>query len=615
MISHDELSKLLQDLTDTDPSLRRTAAEALSEADERAVYPLIRALRDENPGVQDAVMRSIIAIGGEVTAYMALPLLREGPFLRNTARIILRQIGQPSVPLLRPLLADKDDDVRTFAVDLISDIGWCDYPSEIARLLETDPNQNVRASAARAIGILGYREALPALVASLRNNEWVCFSALESLALLKDESSIEPVLSLLSDPSETVRYAAIETLGKIGSTRSNAALLSRLPLASDIEKTPIIRSLVQIGITPSMAEVGDLLIEMYTNGEWEDRLVALAGLADLKDNRAIPVILEVAGSLDPSDPESEERLIAIKRALENFGCMPALTTIIADPAVKWRAKVIAIEVIGDLRCPGAVPHLISIMDSDLREVRRASVLALAEIRDESALQALRKLIEDRDGHVRHAAISVLGKIGDKTSFTPLLRHLDVENYQDVLEENVKALLLIGPTELFPRLPALTPVIRKMAAQYTTHIDTLLALSRDQEHSVRLAALSSLGRHPDERGAQRLSEALLDHDPEVRKTAVMSLGNMNRGTGDFKIALKDGDMWVRLYAVRALGDSGKPDAAMAVIPLLHDKETPVVLATIDALIQLGGTTAPELSSLQNHPDAAVRERVAQVMERI
>jgi len=99
MMPNEELSTIIHNLVDPDPSIRRIAAEALSEADERAIYPLIRLLRDDNAGVQDAAMRSLVAIGGEVTAYMALPLLREGPFIRNTARVILRQIGHPSVML------------------------------------------------------------------------------------------------------------------------------------------------------------------------------------------------------------------------------------------------------------------------------------------------------------------------------------------------------------------------------------------------------------------------------------------------------------------------------------------------------------------------------------
>jgi len=615
MIPDEELSQFLQKLADVDPGERRTAAEALSEADERAIYPLIRLLRDDNPGVQDAAMRSIISIGGEVTAYMALPLLRENPFLRNTARIILRQIGQPSVPLLRPLLADKDDDVRTFAVDLITDIGTCDYPAEIARLLETDQNQNVRASAARAIGVLEYREGVPALLVALKDNEWVCFSALEALALLKDESSIDPVLALLENPSETLRYAAIETLGKIGSSRSSSALISRISRSSDIEKTAIVKSLVQIGITPSMAQVGDLLIEMYTNGEWEERLIALTGLADLKDKRAVPVILEIAGSLDPSDPESEERLHAVREALMRFGCTTALIDVIKDPAMKFRSQVVALEVIGELQCAEAVPALISIMDGDLREVRRASILALARIRGDKALQKLRACIEDRDGHVRNAAISALGQIGDKTSFPLIMDHIPRENYQDVLEVTIRALLMIDPPMLFSKRDALSPAIREIIARYAGSADMLLALSEDREPSVRLAALSGLGRFPDERTRARLQKAVRDADPEARKLAINALGSMNCCLEDIKTALKDSDLWVRLSAVRALGDSGAQDAAKSIIPLLYDKEVPVVMATIDALLQLGSGEAVTLGALQNHHDPAVRERVAQILERV
>jgi HEAT repeat protein len=79
-------------------------------------------------------------------------------------------------------------------------------------------------------------------VAALKDNEWVCFSALESLTLLRDDSSIEPVMALIDAPSETLHYAAIETLGKIRSTRLSPALIKRIPKANDIEKAAIIKS-------------------------------------------------------------------------------------------------------------------------------------------------------------------------------------------------------------------------------------------------------------------------------------------------------------------------------------------------------------------------------------
>ena len=89
----DTLEVNLKNLLDDDPTVRRWAAEALADCDVGAIYPLIKALKDPNTGVQDAARRSLIAIGGELTAYMTIPLLREDAYLRNTSRIIIKQIG------------------------------------------------------------------------------------------------------------------------------------------------------------------------------------------------------------------------------------------------------------------------------------------------------------------------------------------------------------------------------------------------------------------------------------------------------------------------------------------------------------------------------------------
>ena len=150
-----KLDRLVMELTHTKADKRRQAAEGLSEADQRAIYPLIRALRDPDAGVQDAAMRSLTGIGGEITAYMVMPLLREDSYLRNTAMIIIKEIGPASVPLLYPLMKDKDDDIRKFSIDLLTEIQFDVDPDFILPLLK-DPIAIVRASAAMAMGLLNY---------------------------------------------------------------------------------------------------------------------------------------------------------------------------------------------------------------------------------------------------------------------------------------------------------------------------------------------------------------------------------------------------------------------------------------------------------------------------
>jgi HEAT repeat protein len=403
MIETEQLNQLLSELVHPDAKQRRSAADALSVGDERAIYPLIKALREENPGVQDAAMRSLIAIGGEVTAYMVLPLLREGPLLRNTTLVVLKEIGPPTVPLLRLLFTDKDDDIRKFAVDLIGDIKTCDYPAEVVKLMQIDPNVNVRASAAKTLAILNYREAIPALIAALRDEEWVCFSALDALSQFGDESTLLPVKVLLSSPSPALRYAAIEALGKYNAPQAGAILHEYLPKADEMEKYAVVKSLVHTGLSPSMHGVTDALMDMLKKGDWDDRLIAIRGLVDMGDKRAIPVIIDTAGLLDPSDPRDEERLVAAKQALMEFLSPNDFIEALHNPSIKFRGMVIAIDILKELGCTEAVPHIVPLLKAVSTHVVLAAMDAVSQLAEKDAPQILTMLKEHSDETIRDRA--------------------------------------------------------------------------------------------------------------------------------------------------------------------------------------------------------------------
>ena len=609
-----KLSKLIGDLSHPDPNKKHLAAEALSEGDERAIYPLIKAMKDDNPGVQDAAMRSLICIGGEVTAYMVIPLLRDEPLLRNTAMIILKAIGKPAVPLLKPLLKDKDYDIRKFAIDLISEIKECDYAEELVTLLAEDPNPNVRAAAAKAISILDYREAIPRLIEALKDEEWVCFSVLEALAAMNDETSVDPIISLLERSDESIRYAAIETLGSMGSSASSKALLTLLERADAFEKAGIIKSLVRIGITPSTADVPDVLLDMLQNGDWNDQMIALKGLCDLGEERAISLIIDLAGSLEPSEPEDEEKLIFIKDILKNMECNDALIGTLHDPNIRYKGRKIAVEALGDLRCRKAVPQIIKLLENDFRDVRRAAAEALVEMSDTGEENTLIDAIDDEDGHVRKQALAALGKIGDKSSFRTILNLLPREHFQDVSEEFVKTLLALDAREMFSHLDEFNDTVKEAVSKYAVDADALLYLSRHSNPRIRSAAIVSLGRLQDEGTCQRISEALHDEEAEVRKAALIAMGEMNCCHDDIKTALDDTDMWVRVYAVKTLSHSLKQDTINSLKHMLGDKDIPVVLSTIDSIAQLGREDMLNLlTPLLEHSDDMVREKAREVIE--
>lgn len=471
MIQTRKLSNLIGDLSHPDISKRRSAAEALSSGDERALYPLLKALTDENAGVQDAAMRSLISIGGEVVAYMVIPLLREESLLRNTAIIILRDIGQSSVPLLKSLLKDKDPDVRKFAIDIICDIRHCEYPEEISILLREDPNPNVRASAARALGMLGYRAGIPFLIEALRDEEWVVFSVLEALAMFRDDSSVPIIEGFLAGNNDTLRMAAIDALGSFGTTGAVSCLTGRLSKADGFEKIMVIKSLISGGVSlfalpaKEKEEIAVILRDMLENGDTEEKIAAVRGLADLQDTFAYEAIVDFAGSFDPSNPENDEFIFAIKDAIRSFGCTDAFISIISNASIKYRGKVIAIETVGELNCNKAVPSLVALLEKDIRDVRRATINALGNIGDEDAMMRLIDAVDDYDSHVRKSAINALGKIGDKVSFHPIMEIMKSEKYYDVIEECVKALVAIDSEEFFRQTADLDNRLKGIIERY------------------------------------------------------------------------------------------------------------------------------------------------------
>ncbi|NTU41477.1 MAG: HEAT repeat domain-containing protein [Nitrospirales bacterium] len=606
------ISKSLKDLSHRDPSRRRRAAEALAGGDERAIYPLIRALRDGSSGVQDAAMRSLIAIGGETTAYMVIPLLREEAYLRNTALIILREIGSPTIPLLYPLLKDKDDDIRKFGLDLIIDIAQGGDHERIIPMLR-DPNRNVRASAAKAAGVVMGSAAVPWLVGALEDDEWVAFSALEALSAIRDGSSAQAIQTLLDSPSMVLRLAAMESLGSIGSPDATGPLLSHLRQAEGIEKGEAVKALVRIGVTPEVSGISDILRDMLKNGDWDERMIALRGIVDLHEEKAVRDIADTGGSLDPADPESEDKLAMIREAMMALGCSDSLIGCLTDSSLGFRGKVLAVDVIGALRCRKAVPHLRKLFGGDLRDIRRASIRALSVMDDEEALQDLRHAISDRDSHVRKAAVSAIGRIGDTASFDPILALLREEQFQDVIEEALRALIGLDHKRLLSRLGDLDSVCKEVLARQESDQALLMDLLTDESRSVRVAAVARLGIIGADAAAPRLRELAGDPDPVVRKAVVVSLGELGCCRDILETALHDEDIWVRSAAIKAVGFFDDDVWADLLVPMLGDKEIQVVMAVIDAIAQRGGREAVRLLvELEDHENPVIREKAAQVL---
>jgi HEAT repeat protein len=302
--------------------------------------------------------------------------------------------------------------------------------------------------------------------------------------------------------------------------------------------------------------------------------------------------------------------------MENFGPSAVYAQILGDEHIKFKGKIIAAELAGKTRTKEAVPALISQLGTEIRDVRKAAAHALGLIGTDEARKALIGLVADPESNVRKMAIHCLGYVPHPDSFDPLIKQLVEEPYKDVIEEIIKTLLKVDPVRLYGRIEQFNAQIREAIGRFASDLEILLKLSKDSETGVKLSAISSLGNLTDKKASERIVEAIHDKDPEVRRTAVIALGSMELGQENLKPLLQDNDMWVRVHAVRSLGNSLRQDMVESIAPMLNDAEIPVVLAAIESMALIGGKDAfSRLNSIIEHENEAVRNAAKEVLEGI
>ncbi len=116
------------------------------------------------------------------------------------------------IPSLIRCLALPKNSAYYGAVSLIKEFTTVSVVPLIGAL--TDPDPNIRSSAASILGTLSDIRAIEPLIAALRDNDQdVRLEAVRSLDCFDDPRTIGPLKELLKDPSRDVQSAALSALG------------------------------------------------------------------------------------------------------------------------------------------------------------------------------------------------------------------------------------------------------------------------------------------------------------------------------------------------------------------------------------------------------------------
>jgi HEAT repeat protein len=189
----DAIPKLLPYVSDIDISVRIEAVKSLDEiGGPKTVDPLVTLSNDPDPEIE------IRATDGLVNAYLP-------GYIKSGLSGTLRRVGTS----IEAKFTDSNGQVIDSFVEVRPEV-----IAALGKLVRTGAGTNARANAARAIGILRGRAAIPDLIEALHSkDDSVMFEALTALEKIRDPSAAPRISFLLRDLEEKIQIAALSTTG------------------------------------------------------------------------------------------------------------------------------------------------------------------------------------------------------------------------------------------------------------------------------------------------------------------------------------------------------------------------------------------------------------------
>ncbi|HLK90276.1 MAG TPA: HEAT repeat domain-containing protein [Polyangia bacterium] len=554
------VAPLLDLLDDPSWSVRRAVVGGLAGAGQSAVAPLCQALasrRDSEARIA-ATVDALVASTGDPDQQLAdLARQASAPVAADVAQILGRRRSIAGLPTLVQLILHPDD--------------------------------NVAVSAIEALGRIGGRVAVDALVESIGSgNFFRTFPAIDVLGRSGDPRAVLPLTELLEEP----HYAgeAARALGRSGD-RAAVAPLMRL-LGRGVGATVRVAAL-------ALCDLRQRSAEHFGSGDRIEEAIRQAGDP--------AVVRHVVRALSEGDPGEQIALCFVIGTLADASAAPALLALLNGPPEVAAAASAALRRLG----PDAEAQILKeIRDGGTRRV------LLPLISQPAATALVVDCLRDADPDVRAQACETLGRMGATTATADLFPLLADANSR-VAFAAMGTIQALGGRETqdlaLAAARAPTARVRRSALRILAYfafplaLDTLFDALLDSDERVREAAIQGLPFFDDPRALEALLAATKTSAPRTRAAAFRALGQC---VGDLRVSaylikgLGDPDPWVRYYACQSLGKLAFEPAAQAIGELLVDPAGQVRVAAVEALSFLSSDaalTALESAARDGEPD--------------
>ena len=256
---------------------------------ERAHHPVVpsllrRVLRDPDPTIAAAAIRTLGHVGDEWAVELLVDALRRGEGSRSRIASELERLAPMPGPKLTPLLRDGDPAVRFWGATLLRPYPDLAEPTLIELTWDSDPN--VRAAAVETLGTRSGQAVATALSARLGDREWfVRVHAARAVGHVVGPDAAPSVAGLLADERWWVRSAAKDALRGMGAD-AVPSLLSVLSHDDPFARNGAAEVLQDIGFVDFLAldnPRSPLLERIYAAGGERYRDAAMARLEGMAE--------------------------------------------------------------------------------------------------------------------------------------------------------------------------------------------------------------------------------------------------------------------------------------------------------------------------------------------
>jgi HEAT repeat protein len=279
--------------------------------------------------------------------------------------------------------------------------------------LETDDLETRRAAVA-ALGRIGNRQSVPALIRALDDPE-LTVEAADALARIGDTRPYERLLQLLSSNRGAVRRAAIGALHSLGHPRMPEDV-KRLLLDSNMH---VRECAIRIAGYFGYPECGDLLLQAIHDADENVRRAAVENLPYLEENRVLSVLQT---ALHDESPRIRAAAAQSLGHLESVASVPDLMRAMAD-ADEW-VRYYTARALGQIRSPESIDTLAAALREDsAAQVRIAAADALGSIGGRRPVAMLAPFVTSDNPDLARAALLALGVVGHPDALHPILAAL------------------------------------------------------------------------------------------------------------------------------------------------------------------------------------------------